>query len=373
MFLRRILISNFKNIKEADILFSPKINAIAGNNGEGKTNLLDAVYYLSMCKSYFNTSDSYTCTFGSGGFALNGTYLNEDSTEETIGISLKSGGAKTVMRNGKQYQRISDHIGVIPIVMVSPSDTMLVNGAGEERRRFANALLSQIDREYLYRIQRYNQFLSQRNRLLKNAAVPAELLETISERMSPDAAYVYMRRKELCGELQDLIVSFYDKVSGGKGTVSLKYVSDLERYMEKGEGDGALLSLFNENAGKDALLKYTSAGVQRDDIEFFINGHHVKRCASQGEQKSFLISLKLAQFSLVRRIHGVPPILLLDDLFDKLDMNRVQQLMKLVASEGFGQIFITDSNKVRVGQIAEAVSSEVSFFKVSNGEIYEKE
>lgn len=373
MFLRRILISNFKNIREADIVFSPKINAITGNNGEGKTNLLDAVYYLSMCKSYFNTSDTYTCTFGSDGFALNGTYLNEDSTEETIGVALKQGGAKTVRRNGKQYQRMSDHIGVIPIVMVSPSDTMLVNGAGEERRRFANALLSQVDREYLRRIQRYNQFLAQRNRLLKSAAVSGELLETISERMSPDAAYIYRRRKELCGQLQELMVSVYDKVSGGKDTVSLKYVSDLERRMEEGEGDGALLSLFEENAGKDAVLKYTSAGVQRDDIEFFINGHHVRRCASQGEQKSFLISLKLAQFSLVRRIHGMAPILLLDDLFDKLDMNRVQLLMRLVAGDGFGQIFITDSNKVRVGQIAEAVSSEVSFFKVSNGEIYEKE
>ena len=351
MFLKRILISDFKNIPSADITFSPKINSITGNNGEGKTNLLDAIYYLSMCKSYFNSSDLYTCRWGSGEFALNGTYVHE----------------------GKVYRRISDHIGVIPIVMVSPADTQLINGAGEERRKFSNAILSQTDKEYLLRIQRYNQFLAQRNRLLKSGAVSRELLDTISERMSPDAAYIYGRRKELCTELQDLITLFYNKVSGGNGAVGLKYTSDLEWYINPGEAaEQALAALFGENIERDCILKYTSSGIQRDDIEFYIDNHHIKRYASQGEQKSFLISLKLAQFALMRRLHGVSPILLLDDLFDKLDMNRVELLIKLVAGEGFGQIFITDSNKVRVGQIAESISSEVKFFEVSDGKIYEK-
>ena len=373
MFLKRILISDFKNIPSADITFSPKINSITGNNGEGKTNLLDAIYYLSMCKSYFNSSDLYTCRWGSGEFALNGTYVHEDCTEDMVSVSLKTGESKYVKRNGKLYRRISDHIGVIPIVMVSPADTQLINGAGEERRKFSNAILSQTDKEYLLRIQRYNQFLAQRNRLLKSGAVSRELLDTISERMSPDAAYIYGRRKELCTELQDLITLFYNKVSGENGAVGLKYTSDLEGYINPGEAaEQALAALFGENIERDCILKYTSSGIQRDDIEFYIDNHHIKRYASQGEQKSFLISLKLAQFALMRQLHGVSPILLLDDLFDKLDMNRVELLMKLVAGEGFGQIFITDSNKVRVGQIAESISSEVKFFEVSDGKIYEK-
>ena len=378
MFLKRILISDFKNIPGADLTFSPKINSITGNNGEGKTNLLDAIYYLSMCKSYFNASDLYSCRNGCSEFVLSGTYLNGNSTEDTVSIALKMGESKEeskcVRKNGKVYRRISDHIGAIPIVMVSPSDTRLINGAGEERRRFANAILSQVDKEYLSRIQRYTRFLARRNKLLKNGADAAELIDVISERMSSDAAYIYARRRELCRELHPFITTFYRSISGGNRTVGLKYTSDLHEMVENGIGaEEAFLSLLNGNRERDSILKYTSCGVQRDDIEFYIDERPIKRYASQGEQKSFLISLKLAQFSLMKQLHGIPPVLLLDDLFDKLDMNRVESLMKLVAGEGFGQIFITDSNKVRVAQIAGSISTEVKFFEVSKGEIYEKE
>ncbi len=378
MFLKRILISNFKNIREADLCFSRKINCISGNNGEGKTNLLDAIYYLSMTKSYFNSSDSYTFTFGEQATALNGSYVREDNTEDKISIGIKNGGDKTVKKNDKAYPRISEHIGNIPIVMVSPADTSLINGTGEERRRFINSILSQVDKEYLRRVMRYNQLIAQRNKLLKMDNISFELLETINERMAPDAAYIYNKRYELCGRLQELIKGYYGKLSGEKECISLRYVSDLSKYVQNGDdfpddnagnpcGSEALLRLFEHVKERDAVLRYTSAGVQRDDIEFDLGDHPIKKCGSQGQQKSFLVALKLAQFTLMKQLHGCTPILLLDDVFDKLDMQRVEYLIGLVASEEFGQIFISDSNKVRMSKIAQSVTKELQSYEVAAG------
>lgn len=362
MYLKRILISNFKNIREADLCFSRKINCISGNNGEGKTNLLDAIYYLSMTKSYFNSSDSYTFTFGESFSALNGGYVMDDSTEENISVGIKAGGEKIVKRNGKAYQRVSEHIGSIPIVMVSPSDTSLINGGGEERRKFINSILSQVDKEYLRRVMRYNQLLAQRNKLLKMPGIQSDLLETLNERMGPDAHYIYMKRRELCLSLQEMAKEFYAKLSGAKEEVSLEYISDLH------DVDGnSLEALFVKNYEKDVVLKYTSSGIHRDDVVFTLGGHPIKRCGSQGQQKSFLIALKLAQFTLMKRLHGCAPILLLDDVFDKLDMQRVEYLLSLVASDEFGQIFISDSNKVRMSKIAQSVTKELQAFEVISG------
>ena len=383
MYLSRILISNFKNIKSADLSFSRKFNCISGNNGEGKTNLLDAIYYLSMTKSYFNTSDSYTFTFGESSTALNGTYVREDNTEDKIAIAVKNGGEKVVKKNDKSYQRISEHIGNVPIVMVSPSDTSLINGSGDERRKFVNAILSQVDKEYLRRIMHYNQMLAQRNKLLKMDRVSFELLETINERMAPDAAYIYNKRYALCLRLQELIKGYYSKLSGAKEEISLQYTSDLSSYVGGNQSsdndgditlqdgvsadDGALLALFDKVKERDAALRYTSAGVQRDDVEFILGEYPIRRCGSQGQQKSFLVALKLAQFTLMKELHGCTPILLLDDVFDKLDMQRVEYLLGLVASEEFGQIFISDSNKVRMEKIASVFTDKVSSFEVIAG------
>ncbi len=368
MYLSRILISNFKNIREADLDFSKKINCISGNNGEGKTNLLDAIYYLSMTKSYFNPTDTYTFTFGENFTALNGAYVQDDSTEDKISIGIKDGGEKTVKKNDKAYKRVSEHIGTIPIVMVSPADTSLINNSGEERRKFMNSILSQVDKEYLRRVMRYNQLLAQRNKLLKMPGVSAEFLETINERMSPDAYYIYVKRAELCERLQELAKEFYAKLSGAKEEISLKYTSDLSDFIpDRTVGENTLNELFAQNRDKDLILKYTSSGVQRDDVEFCLGEHLIKKCGSQGQQKSFLIALKLAQFTLMKQLHGRTPILLLDDVFDKLDMQRVEYLLGLVASDEFGQIFISDSNKVRMSNIAKSVTKELQAFEVTGG------
>ncbi|MEF9930813.1 MAG: DNA replication and repair protein RecF [Bacteroidales bacterium] len=359
MYLNRILISNFKNIKEADIRFSKKINCIWGNNGEGKTNLLDAIYYLSTTKSFFHSSDTYTFKFNENSTALNGSYITDCNTEEKISIGIKIGSEKIVKRNDKQYQRLADHIGLIPIVMVSPADTCLINEGGDERRKFMNIILSQVDREYLKRIQNYNQLLVQRNRLLKMQDISMELLDTLGMQMDSHATYIYDKRKQLCQELSESVMEFYKVLSGSKETISLKFTSDLDK--------GKLANLFATSFERDMFLRYTSIGIQRDDIEFNMEGYPIRKCGSQGQQKSFLISLKLAQFVIMKKLHGIIPILLLDDVFDKLDMQRVEYLLNLVANDSFGQIFISDSNKVRMAGIVERIKSSRKSFEVKAG------
>ncbi len=359
MYLRRILISNFKNLRETQLEFSRKINCISGNNGEGKTNLLDAIYYLSMTKSFFSSTDAYTFTFGEDSSAVNGTYVLDDNTEDAISIGLKRDGEKTVKKNAKVYRRISEHIGRYPIVMVSPADTVLVNGAGEERRKFLTLILSQIDKEYLKRMQSYNQLLLQRNKLLKMPTVSWELLETLDFQLSMNADYIFRKREELCSNLVDKVCGYYAALSGSKETIGLQYISDLQ--------EGALDKLLENCREKDAILKFTSVGIHKDEIEFTLNGMPLKRCGSQGQQKSFLVALKLAQFEIMKELHGVAPILLLDDVFDKLDMQRVEYLLGLVAGDSFGQIFISDSNKVRMASIVERFTNECRSFEVAGG------
>lgn len=363
MYLKRILISNFKNIEEAHFEFSRKINCISGNNGEGKTNLLDAIYYLSMTKSFFSSTDAYTFKFGEDAAAVNGSYVNDDCTEDSISIGIKREGEKVVKKNAKVYKRIAEHIGQFPIVMVSPADTVLVNGSGEERRKFLTLILSQIDKEYLKRMQSYNQLLLQRNKLLKMLNLSGELLETIDFQMSVHADYIYRKRDELCRNLVERVKDYYSALSGSKEEISLEYMSDLQ--------EGSLETLLESNREKDFFLKFTSVGIHKDDIEFSMNGMPLKKCGSQGQQKSFLVALKLAQFEIMKNLHGTAPILLLDDVFDKLDMQRVEYLLQLVASDAFGQIFISDSNKVRMANIVGRFTSECSSFEVTNG-VYSK-
>ena len=363
MYLKRILILNYKNIQEAALEFSRKINCISGNNGTGKTNLLDAIYYLSMTKSFFSSTDAYTFRFGEDVAAVNGSYVLDDNTEDSISIGLKRDGEKTVKRNSKVYKRISEHIGLYPIVMVSPADTVLVNGSGEERRRFLTLILSQIDKEYLKRMQSYNQLLTQRNKLLKMQNLSGELLETIDFQMSVHADYIYRKRDELCRVLVDRVGVYYSELSGCKENVGLEYVSDLQ--------EGSLVSLLENCKERDYFLKFTSRGIHKDDMDFTLNGMPLKKCGSQGQQKSFLVALKLAQFEIMKDQHGTAPILLLDDVFDKLDMQRVEYLLGLVASDAFGQIFISDSNKVRMASIVGRFTDECSSFGVIDG-VYNK-
>ncbi len=354
MYLKKIQLSNFKNIISAQLDFSKKFNCISGNNGEGKTNLLDAIYYLSMTKSYFSSTDAYTFTFGEDSSFVCGTYSLDDLTEDTVRVAIKKEGDKSVKRNGKTYKRVSEHIGLYPIVMVSPSDTSLVIGSADDRRKFLNAILSQTDKEYLKEIQSYNQLLSQRNKLLKMPGVSFDLLETIDERMSQYAQCVYAKRKKLCEQLQNSVKEFYCELSGSKEEIEISYISDLQ--------NDNLLNILSGSRERDVFLRYTSKGVHKDDIEFVMNGMPLKKTGSQGQQKSFLVALKLAQFAIMQSLYGLTPILLLDDVFDKLDMQRVEYLLSLVSSDKFGQIFISDSNKVRMESIVERFTTECNAF-----------
>lgn len=363
MYLKRILIQNFKNIINCELNFNSKINCLCGDNGVGKTNLLDAIFYLSTTKSYFSSSDSYTYNYESDSVAINGIYIFPDKFTDNISVGLKRGVEKIVKKNGKQYSRISEHIGQYPIVMVSPFDTNLINESGDERRKFINLILSQIDRDYLVKIQKYNHLLTHRNKLLKDYPVNIELLDTISYQMAPLANYIFTKRDNLSGILADKTTHFYRILSGGKEVVGLQYLSDLKKC--------DLLQLFDDNKQKDYILKYTSSGVQRDDIVFSMNDFPIKKCGSQGQQKCFLIALKLAKYDIIKEFCGKQPILLLDDVFDKLDLQRVDNLLKLVSENNFGQIFISDSNKIRLDAIINSRSDSSKIFMVNNGNFTE--
>ena len=404
MYLRKLKVINFKNIREATLQFSPKINCILGNNGGGKTNLLDAIYYLSMTKSFFNIPENYAVTFGEQSMGLIGDYMLQEKSERihlairlpdaasasqpgahasqqgigenqpgsnqlgtTAGLPARN--EKQLWRNEKRIAKFSSHIGLLPIVMVSPQDAILVNGSGEERRRFLNFILSQTDPLYLSNIQNYNALLAQRNKLLKLCAGPGarsaatrgwdELIQTITLQMESPAAYVHAKRQELAESLSQYTAQYYKELSGNREAVTMRYQSDLNSSTPK--------EIFQRSQQQDLRFGYTTAGPHRDDMLFFIEGFPIKKVGSQGQQKSFLIALKLAQFQIIKQISGKLPILLLDDLFDKLDMTRVEYLLSLVAGETFGQIFITDSNKVRINQILARVDSTAKSFEVHDG------
>ena len=416
MYLRKLKVINFKNIREATLQFSPKINCILGNNGGGKTNLLDAIYYLSMTKSFFNIPENYAVTFGEQSMGLIGDYMLQEKSERIhlaiklpdaagasqpgtqasqqgigenqpgsnqLGTTASQPGAqasqparneKQLWRNEKRIAKFSSHIGLLPIVMVSPQDAILVNGSGEERRRFLNFILSQTDPLYLSNIQNYNALLAQRNKLLKLCAGTGarsaatrgwdELIQTITLQMESPAAYVHAKRQELAESLSQYTAQYYKELSGNREAVTMRYQSDLNSSTPK--------EIFQRSQQQDLRFGYTTAGPHRDDMLFFIEGFPIKKVGSQGQQKSFLIALKLAQFQIIKQISGKLPILLLDDLFDKLDMTRVEYLLSLVAGETFGQIFITDSNKVRINQILARVDSTAKSFEVHDGTYLEQ-
>lgn len=358
--LKKIIVQDFRNIAFQDLEFSPNVNCISGGNGEGKTNLMDAIYYLSMGKSAFPAPDRYNCRYGAGGFAIAGTYGMPGGTEAKFSVSAGGTGEKKMMRDGKAYGRISEHIGVLPVVMVSPADISMVSESGEDRRRFANAVLSQLDGEYLKAVQDYGRLLLQRNKMLKGGAPDDGLLSVFDARMSRSAALIFEARERLAGELNPVVGEYYRLLSGGREEVSLSYRSDLRH--------GSLEDIFAASRERDRILGFTSAGVQRDDFIFMMNGHPIRRCGSQGQQKSFMVSLKFAQYEIMKNSYGFAPMLLLDDVFDKLDMNRISNLISMVAGSGFGQIFITDSDRVRLSGIVDAITDDRAYFDASAGE-----
>ena len=357
--LEKIVISDFRNIELQELEFSPNVNCISGNNGEGKTNLLDAIYYLSMTKSAFATSDKFNFRHGTEEFSLSGAYRMENGTSSRFSLKMTARGEKKVRRDDKPYQKVSEHVGILPVVMVSPADISMVSESGEERRRFANAVLSQMDREYMSALQQYNRLLLQRNRLLKETDADRSLLEVMDMRMSALAEPVYEARKKFVQDLNPIVAEYYRALSGDSEKVDIEYESELHK--------AGLDQLLAASFDKDKVLRYTSSGLQRDDFSFRMNGHPIRRYGSQGQQKSFLVSLKFAQYEIMKKNYGFAPMLLLDDVFDKLDMGRISNLLQMVASNDFGQIFITDSNKVRMSGIVDGLTQDRAYFETVSG------
>lgn len=357
--LEKIVISDFRNIELQELEFSPNINCISGNNGEGKTNLLDAIYYLSMTKSAFASSDKYTFRYGTEEFSISGTYRMENGLSSRFSLKMTTKGEKKVKRDDKAYGKVSEHVGILPIVMVSPADISMVSESGEERRRFVNAVLSQMDREYMTSLQQYNRLLQQRNKMLKEMDPDRSLLEVIDMRMSALAEPIYQARKKFVEDLKPIIAEYYKAVSGGSEQVDIEYESELSK--------ASLEELLAVSYEKDRILKYTTAGLQRDDFAFKMNGWPIRRHGSQGQQKSFLVSLKFAQYEIMKKNYGFSPVLLLDDVFDKLDMGRISNLLEMVSGKDFGQIFITDSNKVRMSGIVDGLTQDRAYFETTAG------
>ena len=361
MILQRLSILNYKNIVEATLELSPKFNCFVGSNGAGKTNVLDAVYFLSFCHSAHTTQDSLVIRHGADFFVLEGYYADDMQ----IYCGMKHGQKKHFRRNKKEYRRLSEHIGLIPIVLISPGDTLLVEGGSEERRRLMDVFISQVDRNYLEALNRYNKALQQRNALLKqeDGEPDTALLDLLEEQMAREGEAIYAKRRDYVERLIPLFQSFYASISGGCEEVSLSYVSHCQR--------GPLLEVIRRDRLKDLAVGYSLHGVHRDDLDMLLGGHPMRREGSQGQLKTFVIALKLAQFLLLQQ-HGDAenkPILLLDDIFDKLDANRVEQIVQLVAGDQFGQIFITDTNRDHLDQILSRGHFDHQLFHVDNGEI----
>lgn len=363
MYLQELTVVNFKNIREAGIRFSPRLNSFIGNNGAGKTNLLDALYTLSFTKSFFNASDQLNISHNSAFFMLQGKYYR-DEMEENIVCAFQTGQKKQVKRNGKLYHKLSDHIGLFPLVMVSPSDAVLILGGSEERRKFTDGVISQYNTVYLNDLLRYNRVLLQRNNFLKlreaGIRYDADMLGVYDDALAECGQRIYLQRHQFIEELIPVFQRYYTVISGGNEEVGLEYHSDLDEL--------PFMQLLGRNLAQDQQLQYTSVGIHKDDLVFRLGGHPLKKLGSQGQQKTYLIALKLAQFEFIYRISGVKPILLLDDIFDKLDRTRVEQIVRMVAGETFGQIFMTDTNREHLDSILQSVTTDYRIFLVSDGQ-----
>lgn len=360
MYLEKISLLNFKNIAQEELAFCPGINCLVGDNGAGKTNVVDAVYYLSMCKSSLQMTDGQSIRHGADFFLVEGRYSSDAGRREQVVCSFSRKGGKVLKRNGKEYDRLADHVGLIPAVIVSPADSALISDAADERRRYLNAFISQLDRAYLTALMRYNAVLAERNRLLKMQ--PDETMLAIYDRQLVEHGNrIHARRREFAARLQPLVAEYYRRLSDDREQVELLYRSELnERPFEE---------VLRDARQKDLVNEFTTAGIHRDDLTLRIGGYPLRKYGSQGQQKSFLIALKLAQYAIVAAEKGERPILLLDDLFDKLDAGRVEQLIRLVADDAFGQIFITDCNPTRLRTILDRAGGSYTLFTVSNGTI----
>lgn len=366
MHIKHLNLVNFKNIAQAEIEFSDGINCFVGHNGAGKTNVLDALYYLSFCKSYFNSIDSQNILHGQEFMVVQGLYWRQDEDEQ-IYCGLKKSQKKHFKRNKKEYNKLSDHIGFLPLVMISPSDEQLINDGSDLRRKYIDGVISQYDKPYLDDLMRYNRSLQQRNATLKSMKDSGnrnmDMLDLWDEQLSSLADKIYLKRDAFIKELVAVFQKHYAYVSAGNEEISLGYISNLQ--------EGSLKKQLIENRSKDLILGYTSKGVHKDDLEMMLSGYPIKKIASQGQKKTFLIALKLAQYEFIHRHNGIKPILLLDDIFDKLDSQRSGRLLQLVSEDMFNQIFITHTSSETLLDTVEQTGKSFKMFNVESGEILE--
>lgn len=359
MYLKKISLFHFKNFEEASFEFEHKINCFVGKNGVGKTNILDAIYHLAFGKSYFNTLAIQNIKHGADFFVIDGEFQKQERTENIL-CSLKKGQKKILKRNGKIYEKFSDHLGFIPLVIISPTDSDLIREGSETRRKFIDSVISQLDNQYLQELIMYQKILLQRNALLKyfaaNRVFETGTLDIYNEQLTIHGKNIYTKRKQFLVDFIPIFNDFYQNISDSAETVQLTYESQLEQQ--------DLLSLLQESINKDRVLQYTSVGIHKDDLSFQIENHPIKKFGSQGQQKSFLIALKLAQFDFVKKQSGEKPILLLDDIFDKLDETRVSKIVAMVNNDDFGQLFISDTHPERTENIVKSTHQSYKIFKL---------
>ena len=359
VFLKKISIINYKNILDKEYELDPKINCFVGDNGVGKTNILDAVYHLSMGKSYFNVKNDQLINRGKDYMLVDGVFeLNNKN--ESIVFSLKIGEKKILKRNGKPYKKFSNHIGLIPVVLISPYDNDLINEGSSERRKFIDSIISQNDKEYLINLIAYTRVIQNRNKLLKqyNRSVDFDLdtIKVYDDQIYKLSEPIFKARDKFIKEFTPLVLEKYKHISDDKEKISIEYKSDLiNNHIE---------NLIKDSFQKDVILQYTSVGLHKDDFVFNIDENRIKRFGSQGQQKSFLIALKLAQFDYLKNETGNSPILLMDDIFDKLDLMRVKRIVEIVNSTNFGQLFLSDTDKERIEKVLSSLNLSSKIFEV---------
>jgi DNA replication and repair protein RecF len=359
MVLNTLSLVNYKNFEQQNFEFDAKINCFVGSNGVGKTNALDAIYHLSFGKSYFNPIASQNIKHNEEFFVVDGIFNKNDKAEKVV-VSLKRGQKKMIKRNGKAYDKFSDHIGFIPLVIISPADRDLIIEGSDTRRKFIDSVISQSDKAYLNNLINYNKILSQRNALLKyfalNNTFNAQTLEVYSEQLDTYGSEIFKTRNAFLNVFIPIFKARYKAISNDNEDVNLSYKSDLF--------DNDLKTLLAHCVNKDKAIQYTSVGIHKDDLNFEIETYPIKKFGSQGQQKSFLIALKLAQFDFIKAQNGVTPLLLLDDIFDKLDENRVAQIINLVDNEDFGQLFISDTHAERTENVVKQIHQSYKIFKL---------
>ncbi len=363
MKLKHLHLINFKSIATASFDFSDKVNCFIGLNGMGKTNILDALHYLSFTKSHLGLKDALAVRYEQEATILDASYETDSEDKLQILLQIRAGQRKILKRNKKEYDRLSEHIGQFPLVIVSPQDYQLILGTSKERQRFLDMQLAQQDPVYISALTQYNKALQQRNTLLKDGAVNQALLGILDQQMSRYARIIWERRRDFVQDFEPIFQTYYSAIAEETLPIKLSYQSSLN------ETEGELLSILQGNFAKDRVLGYTSEGIHKDDLTMMLGGQRIKDVGSEGQKKTFLISLKLAQYRLLSQRTSEQPMLLLDDIFDKLDVERVKRIIELVGGQDFGQIFITDTNLKYLDEIIHAWGSDYQLFSVKNGAI----